>query len=101
VIHGLSEDHFKLLNTILLQPLRELGLELWVFGSRARGTQSQFSDVDILFSMTTPSPETRRRAFQAPDQLKESRFPFRVDLVDLEDLATSYRDQVLSERRKL
>ena len=101
MIHGLSVEQFKLLNENLLEPLRQMGAELWVFGSRARGNHSQYSDVDLLVSLPEPNPQKLRLMRGLLDQFRESRFPFRVDLVVVDDLAASYRDQILQERVRL
>ncbi|WP_198014825.1 nucleotidyltransferase domain-containing protein [Hippea sp. KM1] len=55
-------------------------VEIYLFGSRARGNNTSFSDVDIglLASKDISDKMTVLR-----DVLEESNFPYKVDLVDL------------------
>ena len=45
---GLSREHWQLVDALALEPLRKLGCEVFVYGSRARGDHRKFSDLDVL-----------------------------------------------------
>ncbi|SMP13957.1 hypothetical protein SAMN06265339_1209 [Desulfurobacterium pacificum] len=66
---------------------------IFLFGSRARGDNSSFSDVDIAFlsSKDISDKLTLLREF-----IEESNFPYKVDLVDL-SRANKLKDIVLRE----
>jgi hypothetical protein len=91
---GISETHWCLIKQILLAPIREAGGRAWVFGSRARGDYTEFSDLDILIEGL--SDPTLLSAIS--EKLEESTLPFRIDLVRGPDLAETYRDGVFRER---
>lgn len=97
--YGLSEVEFQILKDLLIDPLKDQGAQLWIFGSRARGDHQKFSDIDILFSVSKKLPEIF--LFNIKDSLEESNLPYKVDLVNLENLAKSYRDDVLKDRIQL
>lgn len=95
---GLSATQYDLLSEKLIVPLKQKGIRLWVFGSRARGEHKPFSDIDILFSLSNPKALTEGELFLIKEDLIDSNLPFKVDLVNEKELAPSYRDSVLRDR---
>jgi predicted nucleotidyltransferase len=91
---GLSQPHWELLTKLLLQPIKEAGGRVWIFGSRARGDYRRFSDLDVLIA----GPITPNRISSIGEQLEESTLPVQVDLVLEPNLADAYRTGVLKER---
>jgi predicted nucleotidyltransferase len=91
---GINESHWGLISHILLQPIRNAGGRVWVFGSRSRGDYTQFSDLDLLIEGIEDSTLISRMS----ERLEESTLPFRVDLVRESDLAETYREGVYKER---
>ena len=55
-------------------------VEIYLFGSRARGDNTPFSDVDIAL---LASKDMSDKMTILRDILEESNFPYKVDLVDL------------------
>lgn len=91
---GLSESQFDLLTQLAIQPVKEAGGRIWIFGSRARGDHQPFSDIDLLLEL----PASAKIVGKITEALEESRLPFKVDLVLIDELAESYREGVLKER---
>lgn len=98
---GLSKDEFEVLNGIVIEPLKKMSCRVFIFGSRATGTNHPFSDVDLLFEPTTIGQPTTSALGLIKEAIEESRFPIKVDLVCSDDLAKSYRDRVFAERIEL
>lgn len=96
---GLTPPQFAILQTLLIEPLKSKGANVWIFGSRARGDHHPTSDVDILFEFTADQTPPSGFLFSIKSDLEESRFPFTFDLVNIKDLADSYRNGVLQERK--
>lgn len=94
---GIAEKHWNLLSKIAIKPLKNLGCDVWLFGSRARGDYKEFSDIDLLYSSPARGLE-KNKIYQIKDDLEKSYLPYKVDLVDENELASSYRKQVLKER---
>lgn len=88
--HGLSESEFDLLLKLVVDPLKKLGAEVWLFGSRARGTHQKFSDVDILFRMNQNTSISGADLGLIKESIEESAFSYKVDIVNYEELAQSY-----------
>ena len=97
---GLTDEEFGFLTTHVLNPLRNIGCEVWIFGSRARGDFKKYSDVDLLISAPKET-DIRRDLRKIKDGVEESNFPYSVDLVDLEAISENYLDQILLNRVKL
>ncbi len=98
---GMTDQQFELLSKLVIQPLKDQGLKVYIFGSRVRSSHHTYSDVDILFT-----PEENQ--FLPPgyistikENIMESSFPFAVDIVNEKELASSYRTSVFSERIEL
>jgi predicted nucleotidyltransferase len=97
---GLASEEFALLTALVLEPLKKQNAKVWIFGSRARGDQKKFSDIDILFEL--PAGKTLGTTLGCiKEQIEESRLPFKVDLVEWSSLAESYKHQVVIERKEI
>jgi len=94
---GLEDGQFAILNNLLIQPLKKANYSLWVFGSRARGDHHPYSDIDILYSS---NHEKRNPTLigDIEERLQDSNLTIKVDLVQLEDLAASYKESVFKDR---
>ena len=95
---GLSDEQFQILNQIVVSPLKSHGASVWIFGSRARGDHKPFSDVDIMFERKDSTQFPKGFISHMREEIEESRLPFKVDLVDANEMAESYRSGVLADR---
>ena len=91
---GLTPLELEQLESIALAPLRMAGARLFLFGSRASGDHSQFSDVDILVEGVDLSAALG----QVRENIEESGFPYKVDIVEADRLASSYVSGVAEDR---
>jgi hypothetical protein len=80
---------------IVLAGLRDLGVRVFLFGSRARGDARATSDIDVALLSARPIPRGTLAAIR--EALEESRVPFRVDLVDLAAAGAELREHALRE----
>ena len=88
-----------LVRRLAVDKLLALGCRVWVIGSRARGTQREFSDLDLCFH--TPTEISGAILSDIKETLEESSLPIKVDLVSWEDLEEEYRDNVLRDRKEI
>lgn len=95
---GLSNDEWRILHSLVVQPLIEAGATVWIFGSRARGDHKKFSDVDILFDLTPQNPSLLGRIRESAE---DSKLPYKVDIVPLSEMAESYLAGVIKDRIQL
>ncbi|MCB1197280.1 MAG: nucleotidyltransferase domain-containing protein [Deltaproteobacteria bacterium] len=93
---GLTPSDWRLIDDLLIQPLKKHLCKLWVFGSRATGKHQTFSDIDVLYQPTQALPSDLIASIQ--EQLENSNLSIKVDLVARENLATSFRDRIEKEK---
>lgn len=69
--------------------------QAWVFGSRATGRARPYSDLDIL--LTAPPRLSWDQRAQLVDAFDASELPFKVDLVNVDDLGAALSERVRGE----
>lgn len=85
----------KKLKDLLIMTIDDRNIKIYLFGSWARGTNKNSSDIDIgIYHPSSPGPEF---FMQLRDLIEESTIPYRVDLVDLVHADASLRDNVQKE----
>lgn len=88
---GLSDSDFQLLDNLVIKPLKAQSAKVYVFGSRARGKHHPFSDIDILYKFENTKTVSNVIISKIIEDIEESSFPIKVDLVNDTELAASYR----------
>jgi predicted nucleotidyltransferase len=91
----LSPDHRQLVLTILRTHLPQ-SIKAWVFGSRATGRARLYSDLDLAIDAGRHlTLDERARLTEA---FCDSDLPYKVDVVDWEDLDDRWRAIISAER---
>ena len=89
----LSERSYVRVNTIIRNFQKIHGdVQVYIFGSRARGNAREFSDLDILVKHAQTMSTSERHQFMT--EFEESDLPIKVDIVWDEDLFEPYRQQI-------
>jgi len=95
---GLTDQEFQILFELVISPLKASSATVWIFGSRARGDHKAFSDVDIMYEKKDSTQFSKGFISQLKDEIEESRLPFKVDLVDANEIADSYKVGAIADR---
>ena len=90
-----EEGAVETVRRIVLDGLRGTGARVFLFGSRAGGTVHPASDMDVAVLPPAPLPVGMLATIR--EALDESTVPFTVDLVDLSEVDSAFRDRVLAE----
>jgi predicted nucleotidyltransferase len=98
---GLNPQEFELLNRLVLLPLKNAGLSVYVFGSRAVGKHHKFSDIDLLWENTSQRELSKGFIEGIKEKIEDSKFPIKVDLVESTRLAASYRETVEKQKVRI
>lgn len=69
--------------------------KIYLFGSRARGTHGEWSDIDIAIDAEKKLP--RVDVGEVRDMLRESNIPYKIDVVDLHGVSEEMRKMILQE----
>ncbi len=78
---GLKVKTIEELKNFLKEVFRGLGVKVYLFGSRARGEEKPFSDIDLAIVIEKENEEVTRRITLLKFVLEEGNFPYEVDLV--------------------
>lgn len=89
----LRPDQLAIVQNILRAELPEA--KIWAFGSRARWTSSDDSDLDLAICAEAALPGTRLR--QLHHLFEESALPFSVDVVDWRRIDEDFRSAIREE----
>ena len=86
----ISTENWRIVRDILQRYVPDR--EVWAFGSRAKWTAKEFSDLDIAIIGDKPLSialtADLREAFQ------ESALPFKIDIVDWANITPSFRQVI-------
>jgi uncharacterized protein len=96
--YGLTEHQLNILYQFVILPLKANKASVWIFGSRARGDHQPFSDVDIMYEIDKANELPLGFTAKLKEDIEESRFPFKVDIVNLADIADSYKVGTIADR---
>ena len=68
-------------------------VRIFLFGSRARQDNYIFSDVDI--GILTEGKMDKRKISLLREKLENSNIPYKVDLIDLQEVSDDFREEIL------
>ncbi len=82
----LEQKHLNLLKEIL----QKFSIEVYVFGSRAKGNARKLSDLDLCIKQEIDKSTLRK----FKDSLEESNLPFKVDVVVWDELSDAFKSHI-------
>jgi type I restriction enzyme, S subunit len=88
----------KIVQTILRDTLPR-DVRVWVFGSRAKWTTKDSSDLDI--AIDAGRALTRNEQVSLADSFEESDLPYKVDFVDLNTVSESFKEIIERDKAPL
>ena len=86
----ISAEHRQIVCAILQKHVPDR--EVWVFGSRVRGSAKPYSDLDL--AVIGDEPLDLGVAADLADAFDESALPFKVDVVDWASTAPAFRSVI-------
>lgn len=93
---GLLPQDQALLTQLLHAHLKP-GEQVWVFGSRAKGTNRPYSDIDLAIEAAQSIEYSRIIALK--DELVESDLNIRVDVVDYQTLNPTFKSLIVAHKK--
>jgi uncharacterized protein len=70
--------------------------KIYLFGSRARGTESEWSDIDL--ALDAGKPLSQRDVSELNDIMVALSIPYKVEVVDLYAVSDAMRQAILKEK---
>lgn len=98
MMFGLSPAEYQYIVDTVVAPLEAQGALVFCYGSRARGDHQRFSDLDLMVEATQ---DLAPLISHLQEQLSNSNFPYKVDLVELRQFADSYKPGYERDRRRI
>ncbi|NLB64620.1 MAG: nucleotidyltransferase domain-containing protein [Fibrobacter sp.] len=90
---SLSAEHQQQIKDLLHQYLPNV--EVWIYGSRAKGSSKPSSDLDMVVFAT---PQSYAAVQELREAFEESYLPFRVDLFVWDQIPASFKPQIEREK---
>lgn len=94
---GLSTQNYDFISAEVVAPLEKNGAEVWCYGSRARGDHHRFSDLDL---MVESSSDLSNLINKILEKVSNTNFPYKMDLVQINEYADSYKDGYIKDRKR-
>ncbi|MBR3888933.1 nucleotidyltransferase domain-containing protein [bacterium] len=90
---GLEEKHLKYIKKVLEETFINEDAKFFIFGSRAKGTNLKYSDIDIAIKLNnnTVSLDVLGKLLI---QFKDSTLPYEVDIVDLNNIDENFKNSI-------
>ena len=73
------------------------GIEVWVHGSRIKGTSYEMSDLDLVLRGRELEPIDLTILAAVQDAFSESNIPILVDVLDWAQIPESFRQDILTD----
>lgn len=89
----MESKHYK----IVMDILQKYPYTFYAFGSRVRGDQKQFSDLDLAYDEEIPW----RDLVRIETDFEESDLPFKVDIIDLKKSKKEFLDMIAPDLIKI
>ncbi len=85
---GLEERHLDFIKETLKKYISNPEAKFYIFGSRARGTYKEYSDVDIAIDCSNLTSIIKSKLEL---EFENSTFPYEVDIVDLNNIKENFK----------
>ena len=90
----IDPDHWRIVRDILNKHVPNH--EVWAFGSRAKGTAKQYSDLDLAIIGNQPLDLALKAAIA--EDFSESNLPWKVDIVDWATTSALFRQTIEQDK---
>jgi predicted nucleotidyltransferase len=85
---------------VVLDILKDIDGDIYVFGSRAKGTAAKYSDLDLTIDCKGARMPSRVLA-KLEMAFEDSPLPYKVDIVDLNGISPNFRTAITKDFVKL
>lgn len=95
---GLTPPQYEFITEQVVNPIEALGAKVYCYGSRARGTHHTYSDLDLMVESEYTTPQLEAKISEVQEQLSNSNFQLKVDLVLFKNFAESYKENYQKDK---
>lgn len=94
---GLTAPQFQYITNTVIIPFKNIGLQIYCFGSRARGNNHPFSDLDLMIEGPI-TDDAQKLKHSIAEKLSNENFPFKVDLVFFDEYSDAYKASYIEDK---
>lgn len=88
-------EHLSIVLAVLQASLHSPAT-VWAFGSRTKHITKKYSDLDLIID--APQPLSLDVLAKLDSAFEETPLPYKVDIVDWNQISTSFKDRIKKER---
>lgn len=90
---GLEDRHLDFVLSVLKRNISDVDAKFYIFGSRAKGTNKKYSDIDIAVDLNGKKLDVSILG-KILIEFQDSTLPFEVDVVDLNSVDEDFRNLI-------
>lgn len=90
---GLEDRHLEFVLSVLKRNISDVDAKFYIFGSRAKGTNKKYSDIDIAVDLNGKKLDVSILG-KILIEFQESTLPYEVDVVDLNSIDENFRNLI-------
>ena len=93
---GLEDRHLAFVLSVLKRNISDVDAKFYVFGSRVKGTNKKYSDIDIAIDLNGKKLDTSILG-KILIEFQDSTLPYEVDVVDLNSINENFRNLIKND----
>jgi predicted nucleotidyltransferase len=97
---ALEENNLELVKQIINNTVNDLNIQVYMYGSRAKGTAWKYSDIDLALSSSKGKIPPNTISKLSLD-FEESLLPYKVDIIDLHTVSENFKEAIAADLVKL
>ena len=90
---GLEDRHLDFVLSVLKRNISDVDAKFYIFGSRVKGTNKKYSDIDIAVDLNGKKLDVSILG-KILIEFQESTLPYEVDVVDLNSIDENFRNLI-------
>ena len=90
---GLEDRHLDFVLSVLKRNISDVDAKFYIFGSRVKGTNKKYSDIDIAIDLNGKKLDTSILG-KILIEFQDSTLPYEVDVVDLNSIDEDFRNLI-------
>ncbi len=93
---GLEDRHLDFVLYVLKRNISDVDAKFYIFGSRAKGTNKKYSDIDIAVDLNGKKLDISVLG-KILIEFQDSTLPYEVDVVDLNSIDESFKNLIKND----
>ena len=92
-MYGLENKYLKFILSVLQKNIPDIDAKFYIFGSRAKGTYKEYSDIDLAIKLNNKKLAADILG-KILIEFTDSTLPYEVDVIDLNSIDDSFKNLI-------